>query len=841
MADSDIPKWLEGFTKSQQNFAKQFSAVSEKLANSSLDDFFNKLKKSTHLLELLGKSTLDEIKTSKELTTYLEKLQETYDELIKLDKKRIKLEEDSQTAVSLKEKRAIALEKRAIAAKEKELGISKDEADSVKKNIEAIKAEIDTRSKNISSYENIKKELDTFGGSIKSNVMGFFTLSQSVRLFKKSLDLAYEGANRLTNKGLLGSILVINEFAAKLQLLPAEFEEIVNANRELVAQLGGGQKGIIAFGKQLDEAKKGLEFLGLNGTKAAARFINSLSKIGITSKDGKAYEASLENMKRQYKEFSYISGDNYEEYTNLIESMETEENQRRKLNSLGKDELVLEKQEIAERAKNLRAMGLTSTELIDLHKRTQELFNPQKTDIAKNISEAYALRNFVNTIIKNTSDPNVKAELIKNKPAFDEYFQLASNPNIKNVRDKMMKLKSTDSYKGFATAFQKANGIALTGSAKDNIQLSAYKQQFGSIGGDFSTDSDKIANAIGKNIEKNSTVMVDAMKGAADSSDTLSEAFKKAAQAVGLYKTATENPLGTMVGAGLAGAAAVPLLMKLWTTMKASGALATATRLAAMSPAGRYASLAVLGGSLLLGSGKSKASTNPNPNSPSGSGASGSWGDETNSPAAGSISGINTSNYLSALGKRESSGRYEITGGAGGNYLGKYQMGALALQDAGLVKPGTSNRGLNDPSNWYLPGGKMAFLSSPSIQDKAVIDFTNKNHTELSRRGVINSSSSSSQIAGHLAASHLLGVNDYVKTGGKGVDGFGTSGTEYQNLGSNSQGGKSFADQELQKQTALLAKIADSTGNYGSLKNGKVSPYTPPRKTFAQQIEAPSG
>ncbi|MGA0828849.1 MAG: hypothetical protein ACO3PP_02545, partial [Flavobacteriaceae bacterium] len=45
-------------------------------------------------------------------------------------------------------------------------------------------------------------------------------------------------------------------------------------------------------------------------------------------------------------------------------------------------------------------------------------------------------------------------------------------------------------------------------------------------------------------------------------------------------------------------------------------------------------------------------------------------------------------------------------------FLGKYQFGAAALEDMGLIKKGASkggNKVLNDPSNWNIPGGKEAF------------------------------------------------------------------------------------------------------------------------------------
>ena len=138
----------------------------------------------------------------------------------------------------------------------------------------------------------------------------------------------------------------------------------------------------------------------------------------------------------------------------------------------------------------------------------------------------------------------------------------------------------------------------------------------------------------------------------------------------------------------------------------------------------------------------------------------------------------NLTNLKAALGQRESSNNYKAVNG--GNYIGKYQMGAMALIDIGLVKKGTKNRGLDDPSNWEQ-GSKEQFLNDPELQEKSMDKMLNIN------AGYLGGAKGETQgkIAGMLAASHLLGAGG-AKKGPGGKDGNGTTWSEYYKLGMNS-------------------------------------------------------
>jgi len=144
--------------------------------------------------------------------------------------------------------------------------------------------------------------------------------------------------------------------------------------------------------------------------------------------------------------------------------------------------------------------------------------------------------------------------------------------------------------------------------------------------------------------------------------------------------------------------------------------------------------------------------------------------------------------YAQKIGEKESGGNYKAINTLG--YLGKYQFGAMALQDMGLVKKGTSLKGLDDPSNWNIQGGKQAFLNNTQLQEDTMVRYTKQNLATLNRIGVVNKDSSPQEIAGYLAASHLLGPGGakQLSKGKSGTDAYGTSSASYFKIGSSTQG-----------------------------------------------------
>ena len=146
--------------------------------------------------------------------------------------------------------------------------------------------------------------------------------------------------------------------------------------------------------------------------------------------------------------------------------------------------------------------------------------------------------------------------------------------------------------------------------------------------------------------------------------------------------------------------------------------------------------------------------------------------------------------FLTDLGARESGGKYTAFNKYG--YAGKYQMGEMALVDAGYyVKPNRKYN--NDWSGKFL--GKdgvfsiQDFLNNPSAQENAQIIYKKKQWTYLKSVGadkyvgkIINGFKITP--SGLLAGAHLKGAGSvikYLKSNGQLIekDGFGTSVESY--------------------------------------------------------------
>lgn len=149
--------------------------------------------------------------------------------------------------------------------------------------------------------------------------------------------------------------------------------------------------------------------------------------------------------------------------------------------------------------------------------------------------------------------------------------------------------------------------------------------------------------------------------------------------------------------------------------------------------------------------------------------------------------------YMAQTGYSESAGKYETTNQYG--YQGKYQMGSLALQDLGYVKPGTPQtpEALNNPNNWTGKDGITSssdFLNNGQVQENAMYNYTKQNYATLQAKGVITADTPPDVTAGLLSASHLVGPGGATKwyTSGQNIaDANGTTASTYYNRGRYSQ------------------------------------------------------
>lgn len=165
----------------------------------------------------------------------------------------------------------------------------------------------------------------------------------------------------------------------------------------------------------------------------------------------------------------------------------------------------------------------------------------------------------------------------------------------------------------------------------------------------------------------------------------------------------------------------------------------------------------------------------------------------------GSLTKQQTKGLFTAIAVSESGDKMDYQAENQFGYVGRYQMGAAALVDAGYIHKsayeqyrvsGNPNEALNHPSSWTGKGGvrsKGDFKSNSSAQEDAMQTNANNNYNQLVRSGVINKDSSPSQVGGYLMSAHLVGAGGAKKfaTGGGGKDAFGTTAADYYNRGSD--------------------------------------------------------
>jgi len=125
------------------------------------------------------------------------------------------------------------------------------------------------------------------------------------------------------------------------------------------------------------------------------------------------------------------------------------------------------------------------------------------------------------------------------------------------------------------------------------------------------------------------------------------------------------------------------------------------------------------------------------------------------------------------VGYIESKNKYNIKGGSGNHYDGRYQMGEAAKKDAGRAL-GVSLK--------HDAASRKAFREDSALQDKAFKAYTEMNHTHLTRNSEKYRNMSVEEKLGILGYAHNQGATaaeEYLFTGIVGTDANDTKGTRY--------------------------------------------------------------
>lgn len=549
----ELFKSLEKVSKQAANVATQLGKTSEKLSNTGADKLTAELKAAAKSTGVFNDEQLSTIKGLRDLEKVLATVEDQYEDIAVAAAKREKKLAALNSSMSEK---AMKNAKRQIDNEYKQelirLKATEEYASNVLKTVPIFRQQAKALTENVEKYDKLNKTMETMQGSIKSQIASFATATTAIDLFKKALTISYDQLTRLTQRGMLGAFTTINTIAPKLLVSAQDFEEIINRNRDIVNSMGGGVVGVERFGEQLQNARAGLEYLGKEGTKAAARFMETAKTAGLTPKDGMAYQQTMNNLKKQFREFSGLFGDSFEEYAALIDAQVQEENTRNRLNNLSKTQLQIELQEIQKRTENLKLMGLSNQQIIEFNKRTEEMNNPRKSgQIGKRMTEAVMAKNLIANLLNTLSpDSQQYKDLAKNQGILNEYANARGSGNTKRMKE--IEASNPDALKAVAAAMTETDKAGQFATESRNIIAEMggdlTKMMF-DRGGALLTADAQGKNQSGKTAEELAKLKEQAMALTGEGTK-LEAAFKAATIAVEGFKSLMENPIA-LAAAGL--------------------------------------------------------------------------------------------------------------------------------------------------------------------------------------------------------------------------------------------------------------------------------------------------
>ena len=409
----------------------------------------------------------------------------------------------------------------------------------------------------------IGKALEGMHGRVTDSIMGLGKFSVAVDLAKKAIGELWGQGIRLANKGLVGSMAQMNISAIKLRMTAEEFEALVDSNREMVTIMGGGADGIAKFEKVLSTSSVGLEYLGKEGTKAAAAMLKSFNDAGFglmsANKDvSDAYKANLKGLNKQFKLFNAGFGDTAEQFGAMYEQLLKSESLQARLLSGDTKNVSLQMQEIMARTQTLKLMGLNNEQIVEMGKRVDAVFNPHQNRQADALNQRTAARQALlsgaNEISVNSPElaaqisqfvTSGEAERFQNMRSEDKKTYQVNNAEMFKAIDKMEEtlINKKDATRGDASfaaqtymdrmAAAGAEGKLFTGPGKDLNSAEAK-------------GNDQSAAGM---VKKAAGIYQGALSDAAGETTELGKAFGRLRDAVDQTNALLNNPFTSALGA----------------------------------------------------------------------------------------------------------------------------------------------------------------------------------------------------------------------------------------------------------------------------------------------------
>lgn len=533
----------ESLIREMTNSARMLGKLSEHLSNAGLDKFAKEIKISLKQHKLINDELESQIKTGKDLQQVLNKLEDNFIDVTKaIDKLDGKIKALSRNNDA------------ASKAQLKKLHQDRQELSLRHSGMERIRDEISERSKNIKASDKLGRSFGEVTSGTKRYVAALGSAAVALNYFKKALVQGYDDMLRLTNKGMLGAFTEIQSASFRLQMIPAELEAIIDKNRLLVNSFGGGAVGIKAFIGEIQEARQGLEHLGRDSAKAGARFITLSQMAGLTKKDGVAYSSNLKSTNKQFKEFSVLYGDTFDQYATLYEELTNEETLRRKLNGLSKTDLSVEMESLRLRTAEQRALGFTIPQIVEMGKKAGALLDPRKNNITERIQQSAMAKLADSSMMRMLGSDPKNADLMKrfqgSRGALDELYNAvssgASPQQLEAIRSKKSVADALKTREDVKSATDSANQFS-------RLPRNEFLRMSGGLEDFLSTAGQTMQTASARNTQTTAEVRASALANI-KASKNVESAFNLLSRTVGFAESATKSALGSLV-IGIGGAA----------------------------------------------------------------------------------------------------------------------------------------------------------------------------------------------------------------------------------------------------------------------------------------------
>lgn len=356
------------------------------------------------------------VKSARDLADVMEEQERKYEALKKVQDKYQAVIEKAAKRGPAREAAAKALADKRLKQEAELHKISVQEAQVLLANMQAQRDATAQYVKHGKKIDEVTQVVAKHRDALTETVKKYVSLGAGIELLKASAKQMYGEFNKLTKSGLQGAFLTISREALYMKMSFDELSDVINQNRDLIAQLGGGVDGIENFSGMLKEYSKDLSHMGKEGTLATARFLQTLKSMNVDAKDTNNARKAMKGLQTQFKTFNAVYGDTAESYATLMETQMKEDGVQSRLIGLGKAQHSVIQQEIMARTENLKKIGMSNEQIVEFNRKLEDLYNPGKNNQQQRVSEMINLKNLVGQIIQQSpnsalASPEMQAKL----------------------------------------------------------------------------------------------------------------------------------------------------------------------------------------------------------------------------------------------------------------------------------------------------------------------------------------------------------------------------------------------------------------------------------------------